>query len=154
MKKATLLIAALCIAFIQGCTTITTKGIPVEKVITIENTKQNELYVRANNWMVDAFKDAESVIQFTDKESGNITGRYLLGTVVAANQYGPAQYAYATINIKVKDNASKIKITPEPFTYLQGNIYNLYSQENADNDINKLIVSFENAMNTVENNDW
>jgi hypothetical protein len=137
---------------VQGCAIITTKSIPVEKVVKIENTKKNTLYVRANNWMVESFNNAKSVVQFTDKESGTISGRYLLGTV--ANEYGPARYAYASIKIQVKDNASKITIKPESFTYAKGNMYTLYTEEEAQRDINSLLVSFEDSMQKVENADW
>ncbi|MCP4802902.1 MAG: DUF4468 domain-containing protein [Bacteroidetes bacterium] len=154
MKKV-IMLSVLCFAMLaQGCAMITTKSIPVEKIVKIENTKKNTLYVRANNWMVESFNNAKSVIQFTDKESGTISGRYLLGTVTNANEYGPARYAYANIKIQVKDNASKITIKPESFTYAKGNMYTLYTEKEAQRDINSLLASFEDSMQKVENSDW
>lgn len=104
--------------------------------------------------MVDTFNNAESVIQFSDKESGSISGRYLLGTVVAPSQYGSGTKAYATIKIKVKDGAAKIIVTPESFTYAKGNMYTLYTEENAQSDILNLINSFKISMGTKEDNSW
>jgi hypothetical protein len=103
--------------------------------------------------MVEAFNNAESVIQFTDKESGTISGRYLLGTVFNAGN-GPARRAYATIKVRVKDDAAKISVTPESFSYAKGNIYTLYTEEDAKRDIGELINSFEIAMKRTEDNDW
>jgi hypothetical protein len=155
-KKLSILLLLIASITLQSCAIVEvqTADITKEKVIEIENLKQNELYVKANNWMVSAFNNAESVIQFTDKESGTITGKYLLGTVVNANEYGPANRAYAIINIQVKDGATKITIKPQPFKYAKGNPYTLYTKEDAENDINNLLVSFENTMLSETSNDW
>lgn len=155
MRKL-LLLTVLTASFLslQSCAVITTEGQPVSRVIQVENAKKNELYVKANNWMVSAFNDAESVVQFTDKESGTITGKYLLGTVTAANQYGPANRAFAIIKIQVKDGSTKITVTPESFKYAKGNIYTLYTEEDAKSDVNNLIASYEEAIKKEEDNDW
>jgi hypothetical protein len=153
MKRITFLVVC-CLFFIQGCAVITTQSVPVEKVVTVQNTTQNDMYIKANNWMVDNFNNAESVIQFADKESGTVSGRYLLGTITGSSKYGPARHAYATIKIKVKDGATKITITPESFTYAKDNMYTLYTEENAQRDINSLMISYENSMQKVEDTDW
>ena len=104
--------------------------------------------------MVEAFNDAKSVVQFTDKESGTITGKYYLSPIKAATQYGPRTDAYAIINIQVKDDASKITVTPEEFQYMKGNMYTLYKEEDAKNKINSLISSFEESIVEEDNSDW
>ena len=153
MRKIAGLMIIGVLALIQGCATITTESVPVEKVVNVASAEKNTLYVRANNWMVEAFNNAESVIQFTDKESGTISGRYLLGTVFNAGN-GPVRRAYATIKVRVKDDAAKISVTPESFSYAKGNIYTLYTEVDAKRDIDKLINSFEIAMKRTEDNDW
>jgi hypothetical protein len=50
----------------------------LSKIISTENTK-NKLYLKANDWMISTFGNAESVIQFSDKDAGVITGKYLMG---------------------------------------------------------------------------
>lgn len=145
------------VLLMQGCSSfevVTTKSIPVENVIYIQNESQNSLFVKANNWMVKNFNNAKSVIQFTDKESGNVSGRYLLGMVMPASDYAPASYAYATINIKVKDGAAKISITPESFVYVKNNMFTYYTEEQSQKDINSLIASFSTAIKTAEDNNW
>jgi len=154
VKKFTTLYVIIFSLFMQGCAAITTQSLPVIKVVKIADTKKNTLYVRVNNWMVDTFKNAESVIQFSDKEAGVISGRYLLGTVSRASQYGAANYAYASIKVIVKDNASKITVIPESFTYAQGNMYTLYTEKEVKRDVDYLIASFDKAMNEVESSDW
>ncbi|HBY66654.1 MAG TPA: hypothetical protein DEG69_02080 [Flavobacteriaceae bacterium] len=151
MKK--LLLLPLIVAFV-GCAVMgeeTVSQLPVsEKTVNINGT-QNELYVKANSWMVTAFSDAESVIQFTDKESGTVMGKYYLAPV-SLSGYG-AYGSYAIIKILVKDNAAKIEITPDKVTYMKGNTYNMYNEESAKQKIENVLTSFEEYMKN-EKTDW
>jgi hypothetical protein len=103
---------------------------------------------------VGVFNNAESVIQFTDKESGNITGKYFLSKVVASSQYSQGVNAYALINIQAKDGASKIIITPEEFQYMKGNMFTLYNEEVAKKKINTLISDFESSIRVEDDKNW
>ena len=139
---------------LSGCAIRTMPNTPVVKVVKIEKGQHKKLYVKASNWMVETFNNSKSIIQFRDKESGTITGRYLLGVVSQASQYAPANYAYAIIKIQVKDGASRITITPEAFRYAEGNIYTLYTQEKAESDIKGLMSSYKTYMQTESNEKW
>lgn len=155
MKKVYSLTTMLFLTvLLQGCAIATFSGQPVSKVIDVEGSTKNELYVRANNWMVSTFNDAESVVQFTDKESGTITGKYLMGTITNANQYGPAQRAFAVIKLQVKDGSTKITVIPDSFQYAKGNPYTLFTGEDATRSVNYLISSYERAIVQEEDNDW
>jgi len=154
MKKFNLLIVMGITLVLQSCAVIDTQTTPVDRVVKISDTSKNILFVRANNWMVDTFKSSKSVIQFSDKESGSISGRYLLGTVREASQYGAATYVYAGIKIVIKDGASKITVKPESFRYVEGDIYAKYTEKEMNIDINALLSSFANAMKTAEDTNW
>jgi uncharacterized protein YceK len=160
MKKVLFIVPCFFILLImQGCgsmvgTKASADGTPVVKVIPVENVSQNKLYVRANNWMVGAFTDAKSVVQFSDKESGTITGKYYLSPITASTQYGAGTDAYALINIQVKDGASKITITPDAFDYMKGNMYTLYSEDRAKGKMTAIVASFEEAIQKKDNSDW
>ena len=39
---------------------------------------QDDLFIKANDWMISMFKDASSVIQFNDKQEGVLIGKYLM----------------------------------------------------------------------------
>ena len=148
------LLTVLLMLSLSGCTVRTMPNTPIVKVIKIEKGQHNKLYVKASNWMAETFNNSKSVVQFRDKESGTITGRYLLGVISQASQYAPASYAYAIIKIQVKDGASRITITPEPFRYVEGTIYTLYTQEKAEVDIKKLMTSYKTYMQTESNDKW
>ena len=137
MKKISkLILITFLIVGIQSCAIVTYEGTPEVKVVQVEKENQNQLFVKANNWMVERFNNAESVIQFSDKESGTISGKYLLGTVTNPNEYGPGSKAWAMIKVQVKDNAARITITPDSFKYAKGNPYTLYIR------VKKLIVIY------------
>jgi hypothetical protein len=64
--------------------------------------------------MVQTFGDAESVIQFTDKEAGVVKGKYIMkeGTIGTSPYSKSTQPYFSIITIRVKDQASRIEIVP------------------------------------------
>lgn len=137
-------------AFITSCGSLSTTMLypqEISEVIIIENTNKLDLFIRANNWMVETFNDAESVIQFTDKEGGIVTGKYLLHTKILGTQV-PREPIFAIIKIQVKDNAAKITIKPDQYV----NNYNSlaggtsYPISQVNSDVNNLVILFKNYM--------
>jgi hypothetical protein len=115
------LIYLLVLFLLPSCAALTPIPISYEsflktKEITADKNRA-DLFVAANSWMVETFNDAESVIQFSDKEAGIIKGRYLLGGAyetytLSGHIYDRDTRVYATITIMVKDSLSKITIAP------------------------------------------
>jgi hypothetical protein len=122
-----------------------------KKVFQIENTKKNKLFVKANNWMVSTFNNAESVIQFSDKEEGLINGCYFMGYSFKSTQM--IESAFANIKISVKDGAAKIVVKPTNYKYCQGSPYSILSKEKAFVKISLLIKNFEEFMKK-KNEEW
>lgn len=87
------------------------------EIVELDNKTQDEIYIRANTWMVESFHNAESVIQFSDKEDGILAGRYSLHTDNLITSYGTygAPDVFANIKIQVKDGAAKITIVVDDF---------------------------------------
>ena len=44
-------------------------------VVNVDSLDKNALYLKAKKWFVTTYKSAKDVIQFEDKESGEITGK-------------------------------------------------------------------------------
>ena len=139
-----------------------------EKILEIKNSK-NELYIKANQWMVNTFTSAKSIIQFQDKEEGKIMGKYILHEGIAAYDqrglYGITTHVEGTpdicctITISIKDNATKIEITPQGDWLYQkqepGAMYlsiHTYGPDDAKKDIEKLIVDYNTFMS--KENKW
>lgn len=131
-----LFVVSSCMSYTQVTATKT------NNVINLSGTK-NELFIKANEWMVRTFKDAKSVIQFQDKEAGKIMGKYLMHSYSANNID-----IYSLITIEVKDNATKIDIEPIG-TWLydkSGMTIFDYSPEKAQNDMLSLMTDYKTYM--------
>lgn len=128
----------------------------------VENkSDKNSNYIKANEWMVESFNDAESVIQFTDKDAGVVKGKYIMRKGSStANGFGGVttiESFYAIITIRVKDSASRIEIDPPSGMYSQkvmGDEYG-FTPEIFTVSANTLILDFEEHMlKKGANDDW
>ena len=116
-------------------------------------------FVRANEWMVETFNNAESVIQFTDKEAGIVEGRYVMqeGLVSTSPYSTPIPSFSAIITIRVKDNASRIEIDPPSGMYTQVSMKVEYgfTPEMFNESADELIANFERRMlGGANKSDW
>lgn len=155
MKKLLLIVVLSCLASCGGYQATTTNiAVPAkEEVIDLEGPK-DELYVRTNRWMVESFKDAKSVIQFTDKESGIVVGKFYLGGVgsqgtgLASSYIGPQEDVFAVITVNLKDNAAKINVSPESFDIIESKQLKNYglTEDQVKLKLEDIITSFETYM--------
>ena len=119
MKKIGLVLWAL---FFVGCTTLVGKPadpalLTMGVVFEVANTSQNQLYVKANTWAVKTFTKADSTIEFSDKESGTISGKFV-------TEYFDGMYSSmikSTFQVNVKDGKSKISFS-DPSYRITGNL--------------------------------
>lgn len=149
------LLLALCLALTScGGYKTTTVTIPeVTKQFEVEGTK-DDLYVKSNQWMVENFKSAKSVIQFSDKEAGIVSGRYFFSGYTSSAGYGASASVtnteiYALIRLQVKEGASKITIQPEDFGYVEGFMiqnYGVESKEGIELKLQALMLDYEDYM--------
>ncbi len=130
---------------------------PIEHQFQVDKNK-DDLYVSANNWMVENFNDAKSVIQFTDKEAGVVTGKYLLKSSYNYEGYTATETdIFAIIKIQVKDGASKITITPDNFNSVSSSMVDpkyQYTKEMAETQVKHLIASYEEYIKNDNSEVW
>jgi hypothetical protein len=110
---------------------------------------QNEIYLKANDWMIKQFKDATSVIQHSDKEDGVIIGKYLMYGNLSSGMYGATSDSrvYAIIDIRVKDNKARLEIKPQAFKYdPSGMTIYYYSKADCIRDMKLMGESFYQAL--------
>jgi hypothetical protein len=114
MKK---LIGGLCVVLLcfTSCASLgpDVSG-PVEynEVINVNGMSAVNIYTKANMWFVDAFKNADSVIQFSDKESGTIKGKYVSDLIISGYQ----QFlTTTTITVEARDGRCRISFTDPAF---------------------------------------
>ena len=108
MKK--ILILLVLTISISSCTVTSDLGTTplfTETIIKVPNSTKDQLFVKTNAWFVENFGNAESVIQYSDKEAGKIMGKYI------GHDYYLGVYGYSTkqtISVDVRDEMVKIKI--------------------------------------------
>lgn len=139
----------LLVFFLASCSPV--KYVTTSKVgeiIDVSETK-NDLYIKANQWMVRTFTSAKSVIQFQDKEGGKIMGRYLMKSIVGIGKGSSAFDVYTLITISLKDNATRIDIEPVGNWPYKKNVY-IYSPEMAQMDIKALINEYRKYISIKE----
>lgn len=141
-----------------GVTLQTVEVDPVSQVIQ-SDTAKDELFINANIWLVESFKSAKDVIQFSDKEAGIVIGKYLLqGPVLKNNTPDPnPEGIYAIIKIQTKDGATRITVVPETFFKFPNTLHNsgsTYTREMAVKQINSLVQSYTAYVKYDQSNEW
>lgn len=147
MKTRLLFITLL----VSSCATMVTfsENEAVSHVFDDTPGSQDELYLKANSWMIETFNNAESVVQHNDKEQGVIIGKYLLHGSSASGLYGNVDNRiYATIDIRLKDNKARIEIKPQgSWQYDESGMSVFsYSKQDAIADMNHLAESLHQSL--------
>jgi hypothetical protein len=159
MKSITL---AFLLATIQGLAQLPidpeTKKFTYTEVIE-QSGLQKDLYLRAREWFVHAYQNADDVIQMDEKESGRIIGKGKSSIYLSMN----TRYIRHTVTIDIKDNKYRYIITnfvldwgngvaTEPFETLQ-KMYQKKAYTKTAEIVPDIIASLKKAMSTNKN-DW
>lgn len=79
------------------------------EVVQVDGVGKNELFLRANEWVVKTFNSAKDVIQLTDKESGKLICKTITGATVGKGWNKVVLYPiFYLITIETRDNRYKI----------------------------------------------
>jgi hypothetical protein len=124
--------------FLVGCASMggVTESVDYSEIIDVQGVNAGDLYTRVNMWFVDAFRSADSVIQFSDKESGVVKGKYVSAeNIVHATDYYRIS---STITVEVKDERYRISFSDpkcRPIGSVLGGNYNgqVYPERNLVN---------------------
>jgi len=117
MKKITFCLVFIGIIFSACLSTGATAAEPIaySEIVDVKNLSKDALYTKANMWFVDTFKNAGSVIQFSDKEAGIIKGKYISSGI--GSDFGYRVDVGSTITVEMRDNRYRISFTdPDAYT--------------------------------------
>lgn len=158
MKKLLLLLFCISLASCGGYKATQVSIEEMSDQVEVEGEK-NDLYVKANQWMVERFNSAKSVVQFSDKDAGIVSGKYYIATpmVVGSNYQTSANEIYAIIKLQVKDGAAKISVDPQDYGYSEGyGITNIgeYKEEDVRGKMNEIIEDFKDYMKNSNSTDF
>jgi len=89
----------------------TTGKIHYKEVVKVDGM-QNDLYIRAQKWLHEFFRNASSVIRKLDQDHGVIEGRRVMKTVVKdkKGREKPAGNIKYTFRIEVKDGRYRVRL--------------------------------------------
>lgn len=146
MKKL-LLIIVLVFFYSCGVKYVPVSVQPLEETFEIQGQEKELLFAKANTWFALAFQNSKNVIQYSDKETGVITGRFAILPQTTRNGYGIQQdnSIYSGIHVRLKDNGAKIVVSPDNFTEVHSSLNESYrfTKESAITKSQKLINSFK-----------
>ena len=148
------------ITVFMSCGTMSVVSIPTPEpaIKNIETeTDKNSNFIKANEWIVQNFNDAKSVIQFKDKEAGIIKGKYLMkdGFVSTSPYIQSTPTFFSILTIRVRDNLVRIEVNAPSRMYslksMGGELG--FTKELFLAKANRLISEFEVYMKKKSSND-
>lgn len=120
---------------------------PIVNIYDDVKGSQDQLFIKANEWMIKTFNNSLSVIQYSDKAEGIIMGKYLMFGDIKANAYTSIDTRiFAKIDIRVKENKARLSIEMldkwnyDPYTVFR------YSKEQCIKDIENLNKAFHASL--------
>jgi hypothetical protein len=130
--KRFVLVISLVGALLTACATSGTKitdPIVFSEVVDVPDVEQSTLYTKVNMWFVDAFKSADSVIQFSDKESGVIKGKYIGDNIMAGIYICKIS---STVTVEIKDGKYRISFSDPIYQYIGDALNGTYARPGAE----------------------
>lgn len=150
--KFILLLFPLLMAVSCGITYQTVSMQDKPYIMVYENLEDNkdQLFIKANEWLVRTFTSSNDVIEYRDKEEGVLIGKYLLHGELVTGLYGTSTdtRVYAKIDIRVKDSKARISIEPLGSWKYDSSGMTIfdYSENEAKEDMQNLATSFHEAL--------
>lgn len=109
---------------LAGCSSmrkVDTADLQIQRVVVVPTLTKNELFDKSRMWYATAFKSANHVIQYENKENGTIMGNGVLNNPTRSFGQPPLEFSLST---EVKDN--KARITAIGQGYIDGRIWSNY----------------------------
>ena len=116
MKKAGIIVVTILIILITGCSTTTMAPLQTapeySEVVYVYGLGADEIFTRVNLFYVSAFKNPESVIEYSDKDAGVVAGKY------ATEMKNPGALEevllFSILTVEVKDGKYRVSFN-EPY---------------------------------------
>ncbi len=148
-----------------------TGKIVYSEVVTVDGVTKNQLHLSAKKWFARSFKSGKSVIQLDDKQEGLIIGKGHMEVSLDGNWghihftmemfFKEGRYKYIIKDLKHESAESNLgsggaleNEKPACGGMLMFKRQWVQIKENADLNINELIVSLKKSMGEKPNDDW
>ena len=84
-----------------------------QKIITFEGMSKNAIFYLANLWAVENFNDADSVIEYSNKEVGLISGKFIYHFKIDTYKGNWVDAAKCILQIEIKEGKRKTLLRRE-----------------------------------------
>jgi hypothetical protein len=161
MKK---IIPILLFCFISaGCKSPQVELQPYEEIVEAPGVSKSDLFIRAQKWMTSNCNKADSSIDITDTDNGNISGQYIILTKEQSGMNFWIPKARCGLSVDVKDGKCRMILTALEVQECQNDLFSVSKEWRAitnddieiiefDKNSKKLGESFEKAI--TSSNDW
>jgi hypothetical protein len=120
-KKIMDVLLSLVLLSMAACATM--PQVDYSKIVDVPGVSKDDLFVKVNLWAVGFFNKADSVIEYSDKDAGIISGKYIGKTHLVMGGLGGSEAVTSIFTISVKDEKVKLDLKPTDFV-----TYNTYGQ--------------------------
>ena len=108
MKRVILgMLAVVALSGCAGVMPMDTKDMQVQRVIEVPATNKDTLFDKSRMWYASAFRKANAVIQYENKENGRIMGN----GIISITELGASRDLRISVETEVKDNKSRITVS-------------------------------------------
>ena len=139
--KRCLLVIFVFVILLASCATSgekLTERLTYAEIIEISGTAQVDLYTKANMWFVDVFRNAESVIQFSDRDSGVIMGKYINRGLTSGIYFFEIT---TTITVEIRDERCRISFTDPIYQYIGDALNGTYARPGASGPVETVAMA-------------
>jgi hypothetical protein len=120
-KKIVVVLVSTILLGVSSCATM--PQIDYSQIVDASGVSKNDLFVKVNLWAVGYFNKADSVIEYSDKEAGMISGKYVGEIHSVMGGLSGSRVVKSIFTISVKDGKVKLDLKPAELI-----IYNGYGQ--------------------------
>jgi len=107
-------------AVLSGCATTEAPQVDYSEIVDVPDISKDDLFVKTNLWAVGYFNKADSVIEYSDKEAGTISGKFVGKNHSIKGGMGGSQAVRSIFTVSVKDGKVKLDLKPVGFITYDG----------------------------------
>lgn len=123
MKWMILILMMIVMTGCSGFHKMAPNEMQIQRVIEVDNTPKSAMFDKSRMWYATAFRSANSVIQYENKENGTIMGNGNVSDTMMMVRY-TLRFSLST---EVKDNKARITATGQT----------LYTEKGGEIDVNR-----------------
>jgi len=157
--KYPIIILVCVMAIFTSCMTMgAVPQVNYSEIVDVSGVTKDELFVNTNLWAVGFFNKADSVIEFSDKNAGIISGKFIGDSHPIMGGLSGRQSVKSIFTISVKDEKIKLDLKPTGLMTYDGygrlieSSYVGVKAEDISAEYNAILESLKNAL--LKTSDW